>query len=84
MKPHIVVISTKTCEPCWAMKPVYAELRSRGWSVYELDAAVHVGAMAAVKPRAFPCLIIQRPGGRVERVYGTCSIEYLERKLSDE
>lgn len=80
--PYVVAFSTNGCAPCLRMKPVYAEVRARGFPVYELHSSIHKGATAAVNPRVFPCLIIHGPGGAIERVEGTASVEYLVERLS--
>lgn len=81
-KPYVVSFSMDGCYPCERMKPAYAELRRLGFPVYELHKDIHKGATARVKPRAFPCMIIQRPGGRLERVEGAVTVEYLVERLS--
>jgi hypothetical protein len=63
------------------MMPVYETLRERGYAVYVLDEAVHRGAVAAAKPRVYPCLIVYNSGRVLERIEGTTTVEYLEERL---
>ena len=77
-KTVLVDVGAEWCPPCRKMKPILADLETKGYPVIKIKGEIQTQLCKELNITSFPAFIVYKKGVEVERIQGAVEFSVLE------